>query len=271
MENKATYIIIGIIAVAIFVGLVFAVIKGDSSNKEDNKNTANAATNNKITNTVTETKAEEWKEDFDYEGAAEKQMSEAKTGETIAIMHVKDYGDITVKFFKDKAPKAVENFLTHAQNGYYDGVTFHRIIKEFMIQGGDPEGTGYGGESIWGEGFGTEISQGLVPYRGALCMAMSSRPNSIGSQFFIEQANPDLEQAEAMRQRGYPEGLVKMYEKYGGTLSLYRNYTVFGQVVDGMDTVDKIAAVETTLGSDGAMSVPTQKIIIESIEVKTQE
>ena len=271
MENKATYIIIGVIAVAIFVGIVFAVIKGDN-NKEDNKSTENAtSTNNKTTNTVTETKEEEWKENFDYEGAANEQMSSAKTGETIAVMHVKDYGDITFKFFKDKAPKAVENFLTHAQNGYYNGVTFHRIINEFMIQGGDPEGTGSGGESIWGEGFGTEISQSLVPYRGALCMAMSSRPNSIGSQFFIEQANPNLEEAEAMRQGGYPEGLVKMYEKYGGTLSLYRNYTVFGQVVDGMDIVDKIATVETTLGSDGAMSVPTQKIIIESIEVKTQQ
>ena len=102
-------------------------------------------------------------------------------------------------------------------------------------------------------------------------MAMSSAPNSIGSQFFIEQANPDLKQADALKRSGYPEKLVKAYEKYGGTMSLYQQYTVFGQVIDGMDTVDKIASVETTLGSDGAMSVPTEKIIIESIEVTTQQ
>lgn len=248
MENKITYTIIGVIAVIVFVAIVAVIIQGDEKKE-----------NGKIT------------EEFDYMAAAEEQMSQPKPGETIAIMHVKGYGDITFKFFQNKAPKAVENFLTHAKEGYYNGITFHRIINEFMIQGGDPEGTGAGGESIWGEGFGTEIDQGLVPYRGALCMAMSSAPNSIGSQFFIEQANPDLKQADALKQSGYPEKLVKAYEKYGGTMSLYQQYTVFGQVIDGMDTVDKIASVETTLGSDGAMSVPTEKIIIESIEVTTQQ
>lgn len=266
MENKTTYIIIGIIAVIIFVAIVAVILSSDEGKKEEEKN----VTTNTDTQAENQKDEEDGEDNFDYETAAEAQMAQPKSGETIAIMHVKNYGDITFKFFDDKAPKAVENFVTHAKEGYYNGVTFHRIIKEFMIQGGDPEGTGYGGESIWGEGFGTEIDQSLVPYRGALCMAMSSKPNSIGSQFFIEQANPDLQQAEQMRLAGYPESLVKSYEKYGGTLSLYQNYTVFGQVVDGMDTVDKIAAVETTLGSDGAMSVPTEKIIIESIDVTTQ-
>ena len=205
-----------------------------------------------------------------YEKAAEEQMSQPTSGETIAIMHVKNYGDITFKFFKDKAPKAVENFLTHAKNGYYDGVTFHRVIDEFMIQGGDPEGTGAGGESIWGEGFGVEIDESLVPYRGALCMAMSSLPNSIGSQFFIEQANPDIEQAEQMLQLGYPEGLVNSYKKYGGTLSLYGSYTVFGQVISGMETVDKIAKAEKNYSSNGELSSPVEEIIIDSIDVTTQ-
>ena len=77
-------------------------------------------------------KTEEKEEEFDYLEAAEEQMSTAKSGETIAIMHVKGYGDITFKFFDDKAPKAVENFLTHAKEGYYDGVKFHRVMEEFM-------------------------------------------------------------------------------------------------------------------------------------------
>ena len=80
-------------------------------------------------------------------------LENPKKGETIAIIKVKDYGEIKLKFFKDEAPKAVENFLTHAKNGYYNGQIFHRVINEFMIQGGDPTGTGTGGESIWKEPF----------------------------------------------------------------------------------------------------------------------
>ena len=101
-------------------------------------------------------------------------------------------------------------------------------------------------------------------------MAMSSLPNSIGSQFFIEQANPDIEQAEQMLQLGYPEGLVNSYKKYGGTLSLYGSYTVFGQVISGMETVDKIAKAEKTYSSNGELSSPVEEIIIDSIDVTTQ-
>ena len=217
-------------------------------------------------------KTEEKEEEFDYLEAAEEQMSTAKSGETIAIMHVKGYGDITFKFFDDKAPKAVENFLTHAKEGYYDGVKFHRVMEEFMIQGGDPKGDGTGGESIWGKGFEEELDQGLVPYRGALCMASAGTgTSSLGSQFFIVQAHADEEQANMMSLYGYPESLTKAYEKYGGYLSLYGYYTVFGQVIDGMDTVDKIAKVEKTISSTGELSVPVSDIVIESIEVKNQK
>lgn len=77
-------------------------------------------------------------------------------------------GDIKLMFFPQEAPKCVENFLTHAKNGYYNGVIFHRVIKDFMIQGGDPEGTGMGGESIWGHGIADEYSLNLYHFR-ALC------------------------------------------------------------------------------------------------------
>ncbi|MBR3132907.1 MAG: peptidylprolyl isomerase [Clostridia bacterium] len=190
-------------------------------------------------------------------------MSMPEKGETIAIMHVKDYGDITFKFFEDVAPKAVENFLTHAKEGYYDGLTFHRVMNEFMIQGGDPLGTGAGGESIWGEGFDTELDTYTVPYRGSLCMAKSSLPKSIGSQFFITQSHFNEKEKDYFTAYGLSDELWETYKKYGGDiLDLYMQYTVFGQVVEGMDVVDKIAAVET-----GANNKPITDVIIESIDV----
>lgn len=97
-------------------------------------------------------------------------------------------GDIKVKLFADIAPKTVENFTTHAKNGYYDNGIFHRVIRDFMIQGGDPEGTGMGGESIWGGSFEDEFSDKLLNVRGALSMA-NAGPNTNGSQFFIVQAD----------------------------------------------------------------------------------
>ena len=138
-----------------------------------------------------------------------------------------------------------------------------------MIQGGDPKGDGTGGESIWGNGFGTELDESLVPFRGALCMAMSNLPNSIGSQFFIVQANYSEQMESYMKIGGYPEGLLEQYRNYGGYLSLYNNYTVFGQVYEGIETVDNIVKVEKTMSSTGEESVPVQDVIIESIEVLT--
>lgn len=136
-----------------------------------------------------------------------------------------------------------------------------------MIQGGDPTGTGSGGESIWKENFQAEVSYDYVPYRGSLCMASSSL--GIGSQFFITQANYLENMEKAMINGGYPQGLVEQYKKYGGYMSLYLNYTVFGQVFEGIDVVDKIASVEVEVSSTGEMSIPTKDVVIESIEVTT--
>lgn len=218
-------------------------------------------------------------ENFDYKTAAEKQMSLPKDGEMVAIIKVKGFGEMKVKFFEDVAPNAVANFTTHAKNGYYDGLIFHRVINEFMIQGGDPTGTGFEGESIWGEGFGTELSQSAAPYRGSLCMAMSSQPNSIGSQFFITQANYSKDMEDMMKKGGYPEGLLEQYRKYGGYFSLYLQYTVFGQVFEGLDVLDKIAAVKTesvpvvidgvSYGAGTQDDKPVEDVIIEEIEITT--
>ncbi|TFD95946.1 peptidylprolyl isomerase [Jeotgalibacillus sp. R-1-5s-1] len=174
-----------------------------------------------------------------------------------------NYGDITVKFFPDQAPLAVENFLTHAEEGYYDGVIFHRVIEDFMIQGGDPDGTGAGGESIFGEPFEDEFSPELVHIRGALSMA-NSGPATNGSQFFIVQNQNMTEDLVAqMESAGFPEELITMYQERGGTPYLDNRHTVFGQVIEGMNIVDNIAAVET--GSDDR---PVEEVVIESVEVQ---
>jgi peptidyl-prolyl cis-trans isomerase B (cyclophilin B) len=170
-------------------------------------------------------------------------------------------GNIKIKLFPDQAPKAVENFIKHSEDGYYDGVIFHRVIQDFMIQGGDPDGTGMGGESIYGEAFEDEFSNELYNIRGALSMA-NSGPNTNGSQFFIVQnktLDPSLK--EQMEKAGYPEEIIKAYEK-GGTAWLDNKHTVFGQVIEGMDVVDSIAAVET-----GEQDKPVEDVVIEKIKV----
>ncbi len=168
-------------------------------------------------------------------------------------------GTIKIKLFPELAPKTVENFLTHAKDGYYDGVIFHRVIKDFMIQGGDPEGTGRGGESIYGEGFEDEISDRLYNFRGALSMA-NAGPGTNGSQFFIVQL-PELPE-EGMPSAEVPEEVREEYATNGGTPWLDGKHTVFGHVVEGMDIVDAIAEVETIHGDR-----PVEDIVIESIDI----
>ncbi len=146
-------------------------------------------------------------------------------------------GDIEVIFYTKEAPKAVENFITHAKNGYYDNLIFHRVIKDFMIQGGDPTGTGCGGESIWGEPFKDEFSNNVKHDYGALSMA-NSGPNTNGSQFFIVQ-NKD------------------------GAEWLNGKHTVFGHVVNGYDVLDKIAAQQTDENDK-----PIKDVVIKTIEVE---
>ena len=133
-------------------------------------------------------------------------------GDTVAIMHT-TMGDIYIRFFPEAAPKAVENFTTHAKNGYYNGLTFHRVMEDFMIQGGDPKGDGTGGDNIWGtEGFEDEFDKKLLNIRGSLAMA-NSGANTNGSQFFINQAKPTGTAAELKEQYDYT-ALVQSYVDY---------------------------------------------------------
>lgn len=171
-------------------------------------------------------------------------------------------GDITVQLFPEQAPKTVENFIGLSQKGYYDGIIFHRIIKDFMVQGGDPTGSGMGGESLWGAPFKDEFSPQLFNLNGALSMA-NAGPGTNGSQFFIVTApNTPAQMVEQMKQAGFPEEVIAAYEEKGGTPWLDNRHTVFGQVIDGMDVVNTIQEVET-----GAMDKPVEDIVIETIEI----
>lgn len=195
------------------------------------------------------------------------QLKDPIKGEEIAVLKT-NHGVIKLRLFEQAAPKAVENFKTHIKNGYYDGVTFHRIIDEFMIQGGDPTGTGMGGESIWNKDFEDEFDMNFRNIRGALSMA-NAGPNTNGSQFFIVQKGPvEADIIKQMRsmgaENGYPDEIVDVYENLGGTYWLDGKHTVFGQVFEGMDVVDEIASQPRN-----AMDKPLKDVVIEKATIET--
>lgn len=173
-------------------------------------------------------------------------------------------GNMTVKLFPEQAPKTVANFIALAKEGYYDGVIFHRIIEDFMIQGGDPTGTGMGGSSIYGEKFEDEFSEELYNIKGALSMA-NAGPNTNGSQFFIVQNHSLPYSKKELVRGGWPEQISELYASKGGTPHLDRRHTVFGQLFDreSYDVLDKIANVETN-----AHDKPLEDVVIETIEVR---
>ncbi len=155
-----------------------------------------------------------------------------------------EQGAIEIEFLPDAAPKAVENFRLLAEHGYYDGVTFHRIVKGFMLQGGDPAGTGMGGMSAWGGKFDDEIKADSALYkagykRGILAMA-NSGPNTNGSQFFIMHGDYPLPPA----------------------------YVIFARVTKGLDVVDMIAKAPVVMGMDGGMSQPVKPVVMKKVTVK---
>ena len=155
-----------------------------------------------------------------------------------------DKGTIELELFQDAAPKAVENFRLLAEHGYYDGLTFHRVVRGFMIQGGDPMGDGRGGMSAWGGTFPDEINRGSELYRGGYkrgMIAMANRgPNTNTSQFFILHQD-------------YP---------------LPPSYVIFGKVIRGMEVVDALMASPTRMGTDGDMSAPLTPIVMKKVTIK---
>lgn len=219
------------------------------------------------------------------------QLEKPASGEEIAVVNTSE-GTFKIRFFPEEAPKAVENFKELSKKGYYNNVKFHRVIKDFMVQTGDPEGTGMGGKSTWGEDFEDEFSPNLLNLTGALSMA-NRGPNTNGSQFFINNQNPEKFQGWDNFEKYY-----KMYKKnpelfekqYGGVLdmskitekikTLYnenggsphldgyyntggKGHTVFGQVFDGMDTINKISNAEVN-----EQDMPLNDILIKNISIE---
>jgi cyclophilin family peptidyl-prolyl cis-trans isomerase len=157
---------------------------------------------------------------------------------------VLDQGTIEIELLPNDAPRAVENFRLLAEHGFYDGLKFHRTIKGFMIQGGDPNGDGTGGDSAWGGAFPDEINRNSDLYRagykrGIVAMA-NSGPNTNRCQFFIMQADYPLPPA----------------------------YVIFGRVTKGMDVVDKIVSQPMAMGNDGDMSRPVTPVIMKKVTIQ---
>lgn len=225
-----------------------------------------ACSSGKQTTTTTSTKAETTtsskKVDLNALDLPQLETNVKENEDVVEI--VTTQGNIKAKLFPEIAPKAVENFMTHAKDGYYNGTPFHRVIDEFMIQGGDPKGDGTGGESIWKKGFKVEISNRLYHIRGALAMARSQALDSQGSQFYIVQNDQDVSDGLAIQY--YPEKIIEAYKK-GGTPQLDGNYTVFGQVIEGMDVVDKIAKAEVKTSETGEKSTPVDPVKVEKINI----
>ncbi|MBK9216161.1 MAG: peptidylprolyl isomerase [Chloracidobacterium sp.] len=159
-------------------------------------------------------------------------------GNRVAVIET-NHGTIKVELLEQDAPKTTENFRLLADKSYYDGVVFHRIIPNFMIQGGDPLGEGYGGESAWGGKFDDEIDRGSMLYagmyeKGTVAMA-NSGPNTNGSQFFIMHVD-------------YP---------------LPPSYTKFGRVIEGQDVVDTIAQVTTNQNDK-----PLDPVVMNTVRIE---
>ena len=176
--------------------------------------------------------------------------SPPQQNEEIVIMKIKDYGEVKLKLFPDLLPEACENFTTLANQGYYDDLIFHRVIQDFMIQGGDPKGTGSGGESCWGGFFDGGTSNQLIHVPGALAYANSGGMTSTdGSQFYIvtgQQVDTSLLDDLTENQKLYFSAEARnYYTQLGGAPFLDGRYTVFGQVIDGLDIVFQISQVET--------------------------
>ncbi|WP_320036203.1 peptidylprolyl isomerase [Halarcobacter sp.] len=148
-------------------------------------------------------------------------------------------GEMQIELRPDLAPKAVENFITHAKNGYYNGTVFHRVIKNFMIQGGDPTASGRGGESIWGKPFQDEFAPNITFNKPGILAMANAGPNTNGSQFFITTVP---------------------------TPWLNGRHTIFGYLKDGMKTLKTIENVPTLGQSNGSKPLMEQKIL--NIEIK---
>lgn len=229
-----------------------------------------------------------------------------KSGDLIAEIDIESYGTIYAKLFPDAAPVGVENFQKLADEGYYDGLTIHRVVADFMFQGGSLNGDGTGGDALVNGGsFGIETNENVRHFYGALCYANAMGSNT--TQFYIvnnstsqdlssydketfeyyaeyydalAESYADVDDANAYYSfqadyyrtmaewiTGASDEVVRKYADVGGTPTLDGNYTVFGQVYDGFDVIESISAVEVMDNGNSEVSKPIQEITISSVKV----
>ena len=178
-------------------------------------------------------------QDSDQMKSQETQTKKESKEMTAAVIKT-NMGTIEIELYAEQTPKTVENFVQHADSGYYNGIIFHRVIENFMIQGGDPTGTGRGGESIWGKPFADEIVPSLTFDKPGILAMANAGPNTNGSQFFITVAP---------------------------TSWLDGKHTIFGQVIGGMDVVYAISRVPTSKPGDK----PLKDVVMESVTIEKRE
>ena len=240
---KKSYIIIGVVVVVMLAAIgIYAVINSNSQSKkklEENSTNIEGTTNteNSTKENNTENKDENIQNNQISNESEENNMY--STGKHHAEIVVKNYGTIALELDADVAPITVENFANLVNEGFYNGLTFHRIISGFMIQGGDPLGNGTGGSSktIKGEFASNGVKNSISHVRGTISMARSSMPNSASSQFFIVHQDSTF---------------------------LDGQYAAFGTVTSGMEVVDKICA-DTAVEDDNGTVAKNNQPVIEKI------
>jgi peptidyl-prolyl cis-trans isomerase B (cyclophilin B) len=265
MKKWMSLCLCGVLTLSVLTGCN-KIYREIDDGEEISKNVSNSSPESTQENVPENEKAQAFlKENFPSNGSAELlNFRQVQDGEEVAVLKT-SMGTIKIMLFPEAAPKAVENFKALIQDGYYNGVTFHRVISDFMIQGGDPTGTGSGGESSFGKSFEDEFSEKALNFRGALSMANTGKADTNGSQFFIVQAPANTlsstiwDQLEMKQNAAFPDSVKEKYKEVGGTPWLDFHHTVFGQVYEGMDVVDAISAVETN--SSGK---PVEDVVIES-------
>lgn len=240
---KKSYIIIGVVVVVMLAAIgIYAVINSNSQSKKQSKeNSTNIEGTTNTENSTKENNTENKDENIQNNQISNEseENNMYSTGKHHAEIVVKNYGTIALELDADVAPITVENFANLVNEGFYNGLTFHRIISGFMIQGGDPLGNGTGGSSktIKGEFASNGVKNSISHVRGTISMARSSMPNSASSQFFIVHQDSTF---------------------------LDGQYAAFGTVTSGMEVVDKICA-DTAVEDDNGTVAKNNQPVIEKI------
>lgn len=197
-------------------------------------------------------------------------FTEPEEGEEIAVFTIKDFGEVKIQLFPEVCPKGVENFKGLINKGYYDELIFHRVVKDFFIQGGDPRGDGTGGDSLWGGGFAQEIeTASLRHFTGALAYAVGGDKLNKSQFYFVTGETTTDETFTMLKDRynksDYSDDVKSLYKQYGGQPYLDGDYEVFGQVFDGLDVCLAINNVRVVSAQD---TKPVDQVVIEKAEIQ---